>query len=348
MRAFCTVVSISHLRAAYALAISLQVSGNSESLHILVIDATTTDLPASRYGEVLHALDELTGRLPALMPFYYDAFELCNSLKPFFVSELLASGIAEVIYLDSDIYVVSSFQPAWAALQSTSLLMTPHQLEPPPLQQGHLNEKDIVDMGIYNGGFSAWKNNEKTQRILGWMCERFPVYAFNRRSRGMFVDQKLLPLIPVYFPDDVTIWREPRLNVAYWNSHERQIAFSKGRFLLDGEPIMFFHLSGFRIYRPDVVCVYLSSDANTSILATAPWLRRVLSMYTELVLSIRDPLRAQEYSFSRFKSFTLTPRLREILFARGDLSLRQPAVWRALIADHLRMLKRRLFKIFHV
>ena len=347
MRAFCTIVSVSHLQAAYALAVSLQASSNSEPLHILVTDISTADLPVSRYGEFVHALDELTNRLPALMPFYFDAFELCNALKPFFVLQLINTGFSEVVYLDSDIYVVGSFRPVWAALQSTSLLMTPHQLEPPPLHHGYLNEKDIVDMGIYNGGFSAWKKNDQALSILEWMCERFPVYAFNRRSRGMFVDQKLLPLIPVYFPNDVCIWREPRLNVAYWNAHERQIDDSNGHFLLDGEPIVFFHLSGFRIHRPNVVCVYLSPDVNTSILATAPWLSRVLAVYAELVSSIGDSLRPQEYCFSRFKKFNLTPRLREILFTQGDLSLRQSAVWKALISDRLRVLKRRLVQLVH-
>ena len=346
MRAFCTVVSCSHLRFALALASSLQTSGNYEPLHVLVTDLYPGALPDAPPGVSFHSLIELAESIPTLMPYYFDAFELCNSLKPYFVSLLFSFGFTHVIYLDSDIFAVGHFQLVWQALKDCSLLLTPHQLKPPAMGLRHLNEKDVIDMGIYNGGFLAWSNNANSAKILKWMCQRFPVYGFNRRKEGMFVDQKILSLAPVYFPADVRIWREPRVNIAYWNAHERLVTMENGCFLLEGEPVVFFHLSGFRVSQPELPCAYLPQIDNVRILDIAPWFKSVISKYLHLCTSIRAPSVPKAYYYSFFNGFRLTSELRKILFAKGYLSFRDPAVCSATLLEYLRLAKRVLLSSF--
>lgn len=346
MKCFCTVVTRSHLRPAFVLARSLRSSGNTALLHLLVIDVDGPDeLPPPPEGVVLHGLAEVEDRIPPLMPHYFDAFEMCNALKPFVVSLLFTQGAEAVIYLDSDLFVVGSFDPVWSALEKYPVLLTPHQLMPPPLGLKHTNEIEIVDQGIYNGGFTAWLRGEKSECVLNWMCKRFPVYGFNDRPAGMFVDQKLLPLVVEYFPEVVGVLREATLNIAFWNAHERDVTHDGSRYVIGVVPVVFFHLSGYRIDRPDVPCVYLPPGANQNIVEFAPWLSKVLADYLTLWEDIGEPCSAGEYKFSRFEGRVLTRGLRRILFKRGEISLRNPDVRRVLLVDRLRLIKRRLMAI---
>src|SRR5690606_30628754 len=107
----------------------------------------------------------------------------------------------------------------------------------PPFDLRHTNEVEVVDQGIYNGGFIAFHAGPAADTALAWMRSRFPRYGFNDRRHGMFVDQKLLPFLPVYFPDDVRVWRAPTVNIAFWNSHERPVVQREGRWEIDGEPV---------------------------------------------------------------------------------------------------------------
>jgi hypothetical protein len=348
MRAFCTVVSLSHLRPAYALAASLKSSLNTEQLHVLVIDAHVENLPVSPSGVILHSIDSVRDRLPPLMVFYFDAFELCNALKPFLVSLLFDLGAETVIYLDSDIYAVSSFEPVWSGLELHPVLLTPHLLQPPPLDLVYTNEVGVVDQGVYNGGFTAWRRGPESERALTWMCERFVRYGFNDRPNGMFVDQKLLPLVADYYSDDIWIWREPTVNIAFWNVHERQVEIRNGQYFIRDQPVIFFHLSGFRSECPNVPCTYLPPTANENIISTAPWLSEVMTNYGALVDSISNPQLSAEYPFSKRDGFVLIPGLRRIIFKRGKLSRRDPDVLRVLLIYRLKVIKRRIIALWKV
>ncbi len=344
MPCFCTIVTRSYLPYARALAASLKTAGNAETLHVLVVDADSAELATTGTGFVCHGLDDLRGLYPPLMPYYFDAFELCNALKPFLIAALFRDGADAVVYLDADIYAVGSFAPVWQALTRHAVLLTPHQFSPPPLTFTHTNEIEIVDQGIFNGGFSAWRAGTAADRILDWMRERFPRYAFNDRRHGMFSDQKLLPFLPVYFPKDVEIWREPTVNIAFWNAHERNVARVAGRFAVGEAPVVFFHLSGFRPDRAQLPCAYLPPAANRGILEAAPWLSGVLEAYRQLLATFPAPP-PQPYRYARLGAYRLSPGLRRILYREGALSARNPAVLCTVATDWMRQVKRRVLAL---
>ena len=340
MRCFCTVATWSHLRMARILAASLQQAGNLEILHVLIPDAEKNEVPPDEEGITYHGLDEVRGDFPELMPYYYDEFELCNGLRPFFLSLLFRQGHRQVVYLDSDIYVTASFEPIWKEVQPYSLLITPHQLNPPALNLSYTNEIAVVDQGVYNSGFSAWNLGTETEQILRWMCERFPLYVFVNRKRFMFGDQKLYPLIENYFPDRVKIFRQPWLNIAFWNSHERNVEVKGGSFRCGGEPALFFHLSGYRRSHPDLICNYFSRQMNEEILRAAPWFREVLFRYTEIFDAI-PATPGRSYRFNRLRGMRLNPDLRWRLFEKGSLRWGDPFVLRSLFWHGLKRIKRR-------
>lgn len=343
MKTFCTVVTRSHLPQAVALAASLVAAGNREPLHVLVADAERATQPPAPPGTSLVGFDELPAGLPPLIRHYFDAFELANALKPWLVAHLFARGASAVIYLDTDLLVTGSFDPIWNGFGEASVLLTPHLLAPPRLDQRWINEADVADMGYLNGGFSAWRRGAAADRMLAWLGSRLPVYGFCDRAHGMFVDQKLLPLLQQYFPAEVRVLREPELNVAFWNAHERLVERdAAGRWHIAGQPVIFFHLSGYRLSQPGLPCSYLPRDTNAAILQASPWLGAVLAAYHEHLARHCTDIAAAPYTFATYQGVKLTPDLRRLLFATGHLDRGSRAYRRIVLRDALKTWKRRL------
>jgi hypothetical protein len=276
------------------------------------------------------------------MPYYFDGFELCNALKPFLVRELFRRGYEQIIYLDSDIFVVGDFAAIWLALKGKSLIVTPHHLHPPPLSLLHTNEVGVADMGFINGGFMAWSGGVQTDEIVTWMCERYPVYGFCDRRAGMFVDQKLLPLVLQYFPERVEVARDRGLNIGFWNAHERPVQVCDSGYMVDDKCVTFFHLSGYRLSQPDLACSYEPGASNASILASAPWFRSVMRDYKVVLEKFWVAKAAAQYKYGYVDGLRTTPGLRRLYFEKGQLLYTDPAVLSTLLTDFLKRLKRRI------
>lgn len=341
MKFFSTIVTASHFPYAQALAESLRASGNTEPLYVLLVGSSKSSVPAGPGVTVLE-LDELQVPFPPLMRYYYSAFELCNALKPFLVAHLFrAQRASQVIYLDSDLLVTGSFERVWDESERTSLILTPHHFSPPPLSAKYTNEVDVIELGFLNGGFAAWRATPATERMLSWMCERFPVYGFYRYL-GMASDQKLLPLLLAYFPDEVVVSFDPGLNIAYWNAHERPVEHVDGRWQIEGRPVVFFHMSGYKLSHPGFACAYVSEEANRGLLASAPWLRDVMARYGELLARFFAGQKPPAYAYDEFDGVKLNQDFRRLLFRTGRLDRADPAFWRIWCVQNLRAIKRLL------
>jgi hypothetical protein len=346
MRCFCTVATWSHLRMARILAASLRQAGNLEILHVLIPDAEKNELPPDEEGITYHGLDEVRSGFPELMPYYFDEFEVCNALKPFLISLLLEKGSDSVIYLDSDIFAVGSFETVWSTLVDHAIVLTPHVLKAPALDLRFINEVSLIDQGIYNGGFSGWSNKPAVFEAIRWMKQRLPVYGFCRRPCGMFVDQKLIPFLPEYFPDNVMINRNPCLNIAFWNIHERNVSFDGKSFRCNKSPVIFFHMSGYRRTHPDQVCCYFSRQLNEVMHKLAPWFRMVLQKYTTVFDTVPQSTKG-DYRFRYYQGIRLNPDLRWRLYQKKTLSPLEFGVIRSVIVYFLKRCKRNLKKIIY-
>ena len=183
MNAFCTVVTPSHLCWAIALARSLKASDNLEPLYVLFIseESFTGTLPDNLR---LCTLNQITRTLPDNIYWYFDNFELCNALKPFIVEWVLQQGFQKALFLDSDLYIVGSFDPVWSALENADLLLTPHHIFPPSLALSYINEAAVSDMGILNGGFMAWQSGDTTEPSLIGCVNAFHFMAFVTDQKG--------------------------------------------------------------------------------------------------------------------------------------------------------------------
>lgn len=176
--------------------------------------------------------------------FRYDVMEFNTALKPFMVTNLMERGHDAVLYFDPDIEI---FNPLDAILEKldggASFVLTPHLLAP---AEGDIEPGDVGIMcaGIYNLGFLGVGAAAETPGILAWWARRLQYQCVNEQSRGLFVDQKFMDLVPG-FAANACILRESRFNVAYWNLGQRDLTQDRTGWSVDGKPLGFFHFSGF-------------------------------------------------------------------------------------------------------
>jgi len=347
MKMFCTVVTRSHLVYVASLSESLRSSGNSEPLVVLVADSRQAELAADTTSLRFIGYDRLENQLPATIRYYFDPFELSNALKPFLITLLFDTfGADKVIYLDSDLLVTGSFASVWDGFGNASVQVSLHQFTPPPIGFKVINEVHIADMGFINGGFAAWKDGPAARRMLDWMRSRFVVYGFCDRAHGMFVDQKLLPLLLQYFPDDIALSRNPGINVAFWNAYEREVRRTPGgRWNIGDAEVIFFHLSGYRLTHPCVPCTYLEADTNALILSTSPWMADVLAEYHAVLEHHRPSGPAAPYAYASYMGVALTQEFRRLIFDTGGLDRGTYAFWRVWVRERLRLMKRSLLRL---
>jgi glycosyltransferase involved in cell wall biosynthesis len=256
-QALFTICAPNYLPRMRVLMDSVRATNPDIELYALVIGV---DCAGSRDAvlqdvELFSEIDVLNNEELTDMPFIYDLLEFATALKPFAFRWLMAKEkYKELIYLDPDIEVYQSLGAVFVALEQHPIVLTPHTLEPMP-EDGLLpNSADISLAGIYNLGFIGVRN--EATAFIDWWCDRLRFDCVSDLARGLFVDQKWIDWAPALF--DVGILKDPSLNVAYWNIHERNIgvleaADSKSVVAVNGNPLTFFHFSGFDPDRPEVL-----------------------------------------------------------------------------------------------
>jgi hypothetical protein len=107
------------------------------------------------------------------------------------------------------------------------------------------HEMAALKHGTFNLGFYAVANRPRGQACLRWFAERTLHQSTIDFENGIFTDQKWANLIPYLF-DGVRVLRDRRFNAATWNMTNRSISRSAtGDWLVNGEPLRFYHFSGF-------------------------------------------------------------------------------------------------------
>jgi hypothetical protein len=184
-----------------------------------------------------------------------------------------------VLYLDPDIMVFGPLDEIFDALESNSIVLTPHITTPLPDDGRTPKEIDILKVGIFNLGFMGLARGESAIRLLTWWKERLYDKCLEAPLTGYAVDQGWISIVPCFF-DDFYILRKPGYNVAYWNLHERNVDCKGDSFSVNGTPLYFFHFSGFHPGHPE----RLSKFQNRFHLSEFADLRRLFFRYREALL----------------------------------------------------------------
>ena len=208
----------------------------------------------------------------------YNITEFNTSIKPFVFKYLFEAFHADnVIYMDPDIYVTNRLSELERALvYKKSAILTPHMLE--PAEKAEMNEKRLLQYGIYNLGFLALRNTPEVRNIVEWWGRRLVTECVIDRQEGLFVDQKWADHFPAFL-EDAHVLRHPGYNVAYWNLSSRNVKWNGEQWMVNGEPLRFVHFSGSKLDDPDV----FSRHSSEHTLKTIGPLKVLLEEYRELI-----------------------------------------------------------------
>ncbi|HSN20920.1 MAG TPA: glycosyl transferase [Usitatibacter sp.] len=231
--------------------------------------------------------------------FMHNIVELSTAIKPFVLRRLLERpDCAKALYFDPDMVLFSRVDDILATLDAANLALTPHQNKPEQSLEAILdNEVTSLRMGIFNLGFIGVRNTPEAHRFAGWWAERTYLLCRAEPHNGLFTDQKWIDFAPVFF-DGVAILKSSRHNVATWNLTTRSLTgdLASG-FRVDGEPLAFYHFTGFDSGAHRVMAVK-NAAGNMTVQELIAWYER------ETAASRGDPVNDWPWAYGRFSDGT--------------------------------------------
>jgi hypothetical protein len=240
---------------------------------------------------------------------------LIAAIKPWVFEYFLQQGADSVVYIDSDFVIYHSLEELDEAARTHGVLVVPHILRPMPRDGRKPDETMVLGVGTFNAGmFGVGAHHEGFLEFLKVRLRR----ECRTDIEAMRVnEQRWLDFVPPLFPHYVV--RDPGIDVAPWNIHERPLTKIGDRVLAGGVPLRAFHFSGFD---PRMAAVLSARDywvRPRVDIAEQPVLREVVDDYRRCLLD------------AGFESFQGTP------FAFDSLSDGSPipASLRKLYADAL-------------
>ncbi len=244
-----TIVSKNYISCARVLADSFLLNHPGSKFYVVLVDKNDGYIDPDQENFELLELQDI--RIPRIdiFPYQYNILELNTAVKPFALKQLLETEeLDKLAYIDPDITVYQALDKVWDNLEDHSIVITPHMREPFN-DTAHPSELGIIQSGTYNLGFIGLRNNSDAIKLLNWWSERLYLNCVVDIPRGLFTDQKWIDLVPAYF-EKTYILRCPSYNIAYWNLHERTLTVKNSKYFVDGEPLSFFHFSGYDPRKP--------------------------------------------------------------------------------------------------
>lgn len=181
--------------------------------------------------------------------FKHSVVEMCTAIKGVAFQEIFKRyNCEQVIFLDPDIAIFSPLDELLQHFEESSILLTPHQLEPEKSREKVIdNEICFLMHGVFNLGFLGVKSSLEGIRFLEWWSNRCLNFCYADTASGLYTDQRWIDLVPSFFTQ-VAILRNPAYNVAYWNLTNREVtgSFEEGIFV-NGKPLCFYHFSSSQV-----------------------------------------------------------------------------------------------------
>jgi hypothetical protein len=181
----------------------------------------------------------------------YNPMQLANCSKVLFAKYFLEQDhINQVIFCDSDTFFFGPLPKS--TVNDHEIILSPHFTQPPNIEMKR-QELEVLNAGLYNGGFFKLRKSPQTFKYIAWLRERSVKECIYDFKRGYYGEQLWLNLVPLYFKDTF-IERNEGVNVAYWNLHEREISEVNGSFFVNNTtPLSFFHYSGWDYFAPEQI-----------------------------------------------------------------------------------------------
>lgn len=305
-QAAVTICSINYIAKALVLFDSYKRHHPDDSFYLVVVDRKVNDLKIDRSGlNIIWVEDLQIANLPQ-HAFAFDVIEFNTNVKPTALKFALTQHDA-VLYLDPDMKVYSPLTSVFQALETASLVVTPHS-NTPVLDGKKPDDLDFLKFGAFNLGFAGVSRCEEGLAFLDWWSERCLQHGFYEPQLGLAVDQKWVNLAPIFFPN-MRVLHDEGLNVAFWNLHERHISKKDGVWTVNEKtPLGFIHFSSFNPNAPDAIAQKQTRFAPGS----RPDFAVLAHEYAkELLANASNSYSQRVYGFDYFEDGTyITPALR--------------------------------------
>jgi glycosyltransferase involved in cell wall biosynthesis len=239
-----TIVAKNYLPFARVLMQSIRAWAPDFERIVILVDQVDNFFDPTKEDFKIILSDQLQIPHSRWFHFKYTILELSTAVKPYAIEYILAThDIDRVFYFDPDIVLYNRLDSLVATLDEHNIVLTPH-LTAPLEDDRRPRDLDILRSGAYNLGFIGVRRGNESDRFLRWWQLKLYDQCVVDLPQGLFVDQRWIDLVPGLF-GGVGILRDAGLNVAYWNvSHRRVVRTSEG-YVVNGEPLRFFHFSGF-------------------------------------------------------------------------------------------------------
>lgn len=243
-----TSITSNYLPKARVLAESAKRHAPGAQFHLVLADDLPEgfDLANEPFDSVI-AAEGLPVENQRAWFFSHTVVELCTAVKGLAVEAIFDRfGADKVFYFDPDMALFGRFEELCSALDSASVILTPHQIDPELSDEAIMdNEMASLQYGVFNLGFLGVRNDGEGRRFARWWRDRLLDWCHDDLPRGLFTDQKWVNLAPCFF-DNIKVLRSPAFNVATWNITRRKATGSMADgVLINGEPLGFYHFSGF-------------------------------------------------------------------------------------------------------
>lgn len=306
-----TICSLNYLAKALVLFESYRLHHPQHPFYIVLVDRKTPGFSLSKPGLSLIWAEDLPINNFLQYAFAFDIIELNTNVKPT-VLKLLLAEYDSVLYLDPDIHVLAGLDMVFEALDSASIVVTPHTNKP-ILDGKKPDDLEFLRFGAFNLGFIGVSRCAEALAFLDWWSVRCLEYGFYEPQVGLAVDQKWVNLAPSYFPK-MTILRDVGLNVAFWNLHERHLSLVDGKGMVNGDvPLKFIHFSSFDGLAPETV----AQKQNRFSPGSRPDFELFAREYAKLLLAVdTSQFAGRKYGFDYFDDgIYVTPALRRFYAA---------------------------------
>ncbi|CAN5592168.1 hypothetical protein BH10ACT2_BH10ACT2_00060 [soil metagenome] len=327
----CTVVAFNYIPRARIVADSFAVQHPGCPFYIVVTDYPVQVKLRQRDDARLVSITDIDFGAEGFeqMATFYDVTEFATAVKPFAVSHFLRDAEC-VVYLDPDIEVFGPLDPLVEATKRAGISLTPHCLQPMARDGRQPSEAGIMMAGVYNLGYIGVARG--AEAFLDWWSVRLRRDAITDPGNHIFTDQRWIDLcIPLFQPHIET---SPAYNVAYWNLDQRRVTRADtGQYLVNDEPLRFFHFSGYNPQRPYWISKH-QPLAPRALLSESPVLAELFTDYGSKLLALTPDEPPAPYGWSQaIPGLTLTDAIRrcfrdEVVRADSGLGEMPPSPFR--------------------
>jgi len=290
-----TVSTVSHLDRAMTMINSIRRFHDNVEFSILVTDITVESKQRIKelFGLNLEILccDDIGMDVTEKMRLYYNAFEhscACKYIALYY--QFSKQNRKECLYLDTDIYALNKLDTFFDSLNQ-DIVVTPHSLSICPKFKENTYEfcdLNITTVGHINGGILYFKNSPKAIEALEWLIESLQSGGFFAPGMSMYCDQHWLSLLPYYFYENIEVLKDPSINIAFWNLHERKLSEQNGTIMVNDKIAHLFHFSNFRVPSNGKLVSFPSENGTLGDITKHLFIQKFIKEYEQHLTKKRE------------------------------------------------------------